>query len=47
MDYNEMLQNLPENDRDYTEEDWKTMVDFLIANDLVKYREIASLLLGH
>ena len=42
-----MLENLPESDRDYTEEDWKTMIDYLIANGLVKYREIASLLLGH
>lgn len=47
MEYNEMLENLPESDRDWTEDDWKTMVDYLLANDLIEYREIASLLLGH
>lgn len=47
MDYNEMLENLPESNKDYSEEDWKTIIDYLIANGLVKYHEIASLLLGH
>lgn len=47
MNYNDMLENLPESDRDWTENDWKTMVDYLIANGLIKYKEIASLLLGH
>ena len=43
---NELLENLPENDRDWTESDWKIMVEFLLENGLVSYREIASLLLG-
>ena len=47
MDYNEMLESLPNSDMDYSEDDWKTIVDYLIANGLVQYREIASLLLGH
>ena len=47
MDYNEMLKKLPDSDRDYSEEDWKTLIEYLIANGLVQYREVASLLLGH
>lgn len=47
MDHNEMLKTLPDSDRDYSEDDWKTIVDYLIANGLVQYHEIASLLLGH
>lgn len=42
-----MLENLPESDRDYSEDDWKMILDYLIANGLVQYREIASLVLGH
>ena len=47
MRYNELINSCPKSDREWTENDWKTMVEFLIKNGLVQYREIASLLLGH
>lgn len=44
---NKLLEKMPTSDRDWAEADWEIMIDFLIKNNLVKYREIASLLLGH
>lgn len=44
---NDELKGLPTSDREWSEADWKKMIDFLIENGLVQYREIASLLLGH
>lgn len=41
------LSSFPESDRDWTEEQWKYMIDYLVDEGLVKYSELASLVLGH
>ena len=41
------IKTFPESDRDWTEEQWKYLVEYLVDEGLVKYHEIASLLLGH
>ncbi|PEB33265.1 hypothetical protein COM77_26690 [Bacillus cereus] len=37
----------PEQDSAWSEQNWKEMIDTLVANELVSYKEIASLVLGH
>ncbi|MGW9530493.1 HNH endonuclease [Paenibacillus terrae] len=37
----------PTNDSDWSQENWKQMVEYLVENEIVNYKEIASLLLGH
>lgn len=39
--------SFPESDREWTEEQWKYMIDYLVEEGLVKYSELASLVLGH
>jgi len=34
-------------DREWNEDDWKKLLEHLIKNNLVNYKEIASLVLGH
>lgn len=41
------LSSFPESDREWTEEQWKYMIDYLVKEGLVKYSELASLVLGH
>ena len=41
------LSSFPESDREWTEEQWKYMIDYLVEEGLVKYSELASLVLGH
>lgn len=41
------IKTFPESDRDWTEQEWKYLVEYLVDNGFVKYHEIASLLLGH
>lgn len=41
------LSSFPESDREWTEEQWKYMINYLVDEGLVKYSEIASLVLGH
>lgn len=43
----ETLKTFPKSDRDWSEEQWKYMIDYLVENGMVKYEEIASLVLGH
>lgn len=43
----EIIQSFPELDRDWTDSQWKYLLDYLVDNGLVTYREIASLVLGH
>lgn len=43
----ETIKSFPETDRDWTEEQWKYMIDYLVDSGMVKYEEIASLVLGH
>ena len=41
------IKSFPDTDRDWTEEHWKYMLDYLVDIGMVKYSEIASLVLGH
>ena len=41
------LNSFPASDREWTEEQWKYMIDYLVEEGLVKYSELASLVLGH
>ena len=41
------IKSFPESDRDWTEEHWKYMLDYLVDIGMVKYSEVASLVLGH
>ena len=43
----ETIQSFPESDRDWTDSQWKYLLDYLVDNGLVTYKEIASLVLGH
>lgn len=43
----ETIKTFPKSDRDWSEEQWKYMIDYLVENGMVKYAEIASLVLGH
>lgn len=43
----ETIQSFPCSDRDWTDDQWKYLLDDLVDNGLVTYREIASLVLGH
>lgn len=44
---NNTLSSFPENDRLWTEQQWESMIHYLVDSGLVKYSEIASLVLGH
>lgn len=37
----------PSNDSEWTQDDWKRMIGFLVDGGLVNYKEIAALTLGH
>lgn len=39
--------DFPESDTDWTEEQWKTLIDDLVEEGLVSYREVAAALLGN
>jgi len=43
----ETIKNFPETDRDWTEEQWKYLIDYLAEKGYVKYQELASLILDH
>ena len=43
----ETIRGFPESDREWTEEQWKYLLDYLVQFGMVKYQEIASLVLGH
>ncbi len=45
-DYN-TIESFPDSDREWTEEQWKYMIEYLVDIGMVKYSEIASLVLGH
>ena len=41
------FESFPENDRDWSDQQWKALLDFLIETRLVNFKEIAALVLGH
>ena len=41
----ETIRSFPESDREWTEEQWKYLLDYLVQSGMVKYQEIASLVL--
>ena len=41
------IKGFPDNDREWSEEQWKYLIDYLVDSGMVKYRELASLVLGH
>jgi 5-methylcytosine-specific restriction endonuclease McrA len=43
----ETIQSFPESDREWTEEQWKCLMEYLVEKGMVKYHELASLVLGH
>ena len=43
----ETMKAFPEADRDWTEEEWKYLIQYLVDTGMVKYKELASLVLGH
>ncbi|MDY5450209.1 MAG: HNH endonuclease [Clostridia bacterium] len=45
-DFNEMIASFPENDSEWTEEQWKAMLDGLVSEGIVSYKEITPLVLG-
>jgi len=40
------FKDFPENDREWKEDDWRSLVDWFIGNKIVTMKEVASLLLG-
>lgn len=47
MDNFEYIERLPSEDADWSDDDWRILISYLVDNGLVSYMEIASLLLGH
>lgn len=43
----ETIKSFPESDRDWSEEQWKCMIEYLVEAGMVRYEEVASLVLGH
>ncbi|MDP9702197.1 hypothetical protein J2T16_005174 [Paenibacillus intestini] len=41
------FKNFPSDDSKWSEDNWKAMIDYLVENQMVNYKEIASLVLGH
>ena len=41
------IKGFPDKDKDWSEEQWKYLIEYLVDNDMVKYKELASLVLGH
>ena len=39
--------SLPADDSKWTEENWKAVIDYLVRSQLLTYKEIAALTLGH
>lgn len=46
-DYMQQVVDFPEDDREWTEQHWKALLEDLVADGFVQYREIAALVLGH
>lgn len=44
---NEVLGTFPSSDREWTEEQWKSLILYFVENGLVTYKELASLVLGN
>lgn len=42
-----VIRSFPANDRDWKNEHWEQLLKYLVDNQFVTYREIASLVLGH
>ena len=42
-----LIDGFPQDDRSWTEDQWRLLIEFLVKNNIVKYRELASLVLGH
>ncbi len=41
------IQTFPESDSEWTEEQWKYLIEYFAEEGLIQYQELASLLLGH
>lgn len=41
------IASFPDSDRNWSEDNWKCMIEYLVDIGMVKYSEIASLVLGH
>lgn len=41
------IQSFPPSDRDWSEDQWKEMIEHLVETGLIKYSELAPLVLGH
>lgn len=47
QEYSGLFVGFPDNDRDWSEENWKQLLGFLVDLRLVNFKEITSLVLGH
>lgn len=47
ININNRLKSFPASDRDWTEENWKSLIECLVDSKMVQYHELASLVLGH
>lgn len=47
MTNHETFKTFPEADKDWTEDQWRYMLEYLVGTGIVKYEEIAALVLGH
>jgi len=45
--FSDFFNSFPINDSEWTQDDWKALITFLVDKKLVNYKDIASLLLGH
>lgn len=45
--FNEYFSDFPKSDKDWTEENWKQLIDYFVTEELLSYKEIGSLMLGH
>ena len=43
MDNFEYIERLPSEDADWSDDDWRILISYLVDNGLVSYMEIASL----
>ena len=45
--FDKIFEIFPESDRNWSEENWKCMIDYLVELGIIKHSEVASLVLGH
>lgn len=47
MFFDKTFETFPESDRNWSEKNWECMIDYLVELGIIKYSEVASLVLGH